>query len=104
MGPRHGVGGHVKVRSNRLVDLIVVGARLPSRPGRRLGGVWNLVERWSAEPPTNGCLEGTHHSVKDLVASIRTSTPSNDNPKPLVWDTTADEILDSHADILPADL
>ena len=32
----------------------------------------NLVERWFAELTTKWIKRGTHHSVKDLVASIRT--------------------------------
>jgi transposase len=58
----------------------------------------NLVERWFAELTTKWLKRGTHHSVKDLVASIRTwITNWNDDPKPYVWHKTADEILDSLA-------
>jgi transposase len=58
----------------------------------------NLVERWFAELTTKWIKRGTHHSVKDLVASIRTwITNWNDQPKPFVWHKTADEILDSLA-------
>jgi len=58
----------------------------------------NLVERWFAEITTKWIKRGTHHSVKDLVASIRTwITNWNDQPKPFVWHKTADEILDSLA-------
>ena len=58
----------------------------------------NLVERWFAELTTKWIKRGTHHSVKDLVSSIRTwITNWNDNPKPFVWHKTADEILDSLA-------
>lgn len=58
----------------------------------------NLVERWFAELTTKWLKRGTHHSVKDLVASIRTwVTNWNDDPKPYVWHKTADEILDSLA-------
>ena len=58
----------------------------------------NLVERWFAELTTKWIKRGTHHSVKDLVASIRTwITNWNDQPKPYVWHKTADEILDSLA-------
>jgi hypothetical protein len=40
----------------------------------------------------------THHSVKDLVASIRTWIQHwNDEPKPFIWHKTADEILDNLA-------
>ena len=58
----------------------------------------NLVERWFAELTTKWLKRGTHHSVKDLVASIRTWIANwNDDPKPYVWHKTADEILDSLA-------
>lgn len=58
----------------------------------------NLVERWFAEITTKWIKRGTHHSVKDLVASIRTwITNWNDNPQPFVWHKTADEILDNLA-------
>jgi transposase len=58
----------------------------------------NLVERWFAELTTKWIKRGTHHSVRDLVRSIRTWIAGwNDNPKPYVWHKTADEILDSLA-------
>ena len=58
----------------------------------------NLVERWFAELTTKWLKRGTHHSVKDLVASIRTwITGWNDDPKPYVWHKTADQILDNLA-------
>ena len=58
----------------------------------------NLVERWFAEITTKWLRRSTHHSVKDLVASIRTwITNWNDDPKPFVWHKTTDEILDSLA-------
>jgi transposase len=58
----------------------------------------NLVERWFAELTTKWITRGTHRSVRDLVASIRTWIANwNDNPKPFVWHKTADEILDSLA-------
>jgi len=58
----------------------------------------NLVERWFAELTTKWIKRGTHHSVKDLTASIRTwITNWNDEPKPFIWHKTADEILDSLA-------
>jgi transposase len=56
----------------------------------------NLVERWFAELTTKWIKRGTHRSVRDLVASIRTwITDWNENPKPFVWHKTADEILSS---------
>ena len=58
----------------------------------------NLVERWFAELTTKWLRRGTHRSVKELTASIRTwITNWNDDPKPFVWHKTADEILDSLA-------
>ena len=58
----------------------------------------NLVERWFAEITTKWIKRGTHRSVKELNASIRTwITNWNDDPKPYVWHKTADEILDSLA-------
>ncbi|MGZ4683056.1 MAG: IS630 family transposase [Acidimicrobiales bacterium] len=58
----------------------------------------NLVERWFAELTNKWLRRGTHHSVKELTASIRTwITGWNDDPKPFVWHKTADEILDSLA-------
>jgi transposase len=58
----------------------------------------NLVERWFGELTTKWLRRGTHRSVKELVASIRTwITDWNDNPRPFVWHKTADEILDSLA-------
>jgi transposase len=54
----------------------------------------NLVERWFAELTTKWLKRGTHHSVKELVASIRTwITNWNDEPRPFTWHKTADEIL-----------
>jgi transposase len=58
----------------------------------------NLVERWFAELTTKWIKRGSHRSVRDLVASIRTWINLwNDNPKPFVWHKSADEILDSLA-------
>ena len=58
----------------------------------------NLVERWFAELTTKWIKRGTHRSVRDLVASIRTWIAGwNENPRPFVWHKTADEILDSLA-------
>jgi transposase len=58
----------------------------------------NLVERWFAELTMKWIKRGTHRSVRDLVASIRTWITSwNDDPKPFIWHKTADEILDSLA-------
>jgi transposase len=58
----------------------------------------NLVERWFAELTTKWIRRGSHRSVTDLVASIRTWIADwNANPKPFVWHKTADQILDSLA-------
>ena len=58
----------------------------------------NLVERWFAELTNKWLRRGTHRSVKELAASIRTWINNwNDNPQPFVWHKTADEILDSVA-------
>ena len=58
----------------------------------------NLVERWFAELTNKWLRRGTHRSVRELTASIRTWITSwNDDPKPFVWHKTADEILDSLA-------
>src|SRR5712692_8011842 len=54
----------------------------------------NLVERWFAELTSKWLRRGTHRSVNQLIASIRTwITNWNDDPKPFVWHKTADEIL-----------
>jgi transposase len=58
----------------------------------------NLVERWFAELTNKWLRRGTHRSVTELVASIRTwITNWNDDPRPFVWHKSADEILDSLA-------
>jgi transposase len=58
----------------------------------------NLVERWLAELTNKWLRRGTHRSVKELAASIRTWINNwNDDPKPFIWHKTADEILDSVA-------
>ena len=58
----------------------------------------NLVERWFAELTTKWIKRGSHRSVRDLVASIRTWIANwNDDPKPYVWHKSADEILDGLA-------
>ena len=58
----------------------------------------NPVERWFAELTTKWIKRGSHRSVRDLVASIRTWIANrNDDPQPFVWHKTADQILDSLA-------
>jgi hypothetical protein len=52
----------------------------------------------SAKLTTKWLRRGTHRSVRELVASIRTwITNWNDEPNPFIWHKTADEILDSLA-------
>ncbi len=56
----------------------------------------NLVERWFAELTERWLRRGSHHSTRELVASIRTWTRlGNENPRPFVWHKTSDEILES---------
>jgi transposase len=58
----------------------------------------NLVERWFAELTQKWLKRGTHHSTRELVASIRTRIQHwNNEPQPFVWHKTADEILDNLA-------
>ena len=58
----------------------------------------NLVERWFAELTTKKLRRGTHRSVRQLNADIRTWIDSwNDAPKPFIWTKTADQILESIA-------
>ena len=58
----------------------------------------NLVERWFAELTTKWIKRGSHRSVRDLTASIRTWIANwNDEPRPFVWHKSADEILESIA-------
>jgi transposase len=58
----------------------------------------NLVERRFAELTTKWLRRGTHRSVRELIASIRTwITNWYDEPRPFVWHKTADEILASLA-------
>jgi transposase len=56
----------------------------------------NLVERWFSELTTKKLRRGTHRSVRELNADIRTWIETwNDEPKPFVWTKTADQILQS---------
>ena len=58
----------------------------------------NLVERSFAELTSKWLRRGTHRSVNELVASIRTwITNWNDQPQPFIWHKTADEILNNLA-------
>ena len=58
----------------------------------------NLVERWFAELTTKWLRRGTHRSVAELTSSIQSWIEAwNQDPRPLVWHRTADEILDTIA-------
>jgi transposase len=58
----------------------------------------NLVERWFAELTTKKLRRGAHRSVRQLNTDIRAWIETwNDDPRPFIWTTTADEILDSIA-------
>jgi transposase len=58
----------------------------------------NLVERWFGELTTKKLQRGTHRSVRELNADIRSWIASwNDHPRPYVWTKTADQILESIA-------
>ncbi len=58
----------------------------------------NLVERWFGELTDKWLRRGTHRSVRQLVASIRTWIERwNDDPLPYIWHKTADEILETLA-------
>jgi transposase len=58
----------------------------------------NLVERWFSELTTKKRRRGTHRSVRDVNADIRTWIDAwNENPRPYVWTKTAEEILESIA-------
>lgn len=58
----------------------------------------NLVERWFAELTNKKLRRGTHRSVRALNNDIREwITGWNENPRPLVWTKTAEQILESLA-------
>lgn len=58
----------------------------------------NLVERWFGELTTKKLQRGTHRSVRELNADIRSWIASwNDHPRPYIWTKTADQILESIA-------
>ena len=62
-------------------------------------GSWlNLVERWFAMLTEQQIKRGAHRSTHALEKAIRDYIVlTNENPKPLVWTKTADEILASVA-------
>lgn len=54
----------------------------------------NLVERWFAGLTGEAIRRGVFRSVPDLVAGIEAYlTAYNDDPKPLIWTATAEDIL-----------
>ena len=54
----------------------------------------NLVERWFRELTDKALRRGVFHSVPDLIAKIEDYLAAHNNdPKPLVWTATADDIL-----------
>ena len=58
----------------------------------------NLVARFSSEPTTTKIRRGTHRSVVSLERDIRAWIATRtENPRPDVWVTTADEMLESLA-------
>lgn len=66
------------------------------------GTSWiNLVERWFAELTTRKLRRGAHRSVAELNADIEEWVEHwNEDSKPYVWVSSADEILDSLAGML----
>jgi transposase len=58
----------------------------------------NLVERFIAELTSKWLRRGSHRSVAELQQSIQSWIDTwNQDPRPLVWSKTADEILDTIA-------
>jgi transposase len=58
----------------------------------------NLVERWFATLTEKQLRRGVHRSTKELEQAIRSYIDhNNQNPKPLIWHKSADQILDSVA-------
>ena len=58
----------------------------------------NLVERWFSELTAKQLHRGAHTSVEDLQDSINAWIEHwNNDPRPLTWHKTADEILDTLA-------
>jgi hypothetical protein len=77
-------------------DQLQIGSALLPRPTY---SSWiNLVERWFAALTDKALRRATHRSVKRLNQAIkRYIDVNNENPKPLTWTKTADEILASIA-------
>lgn len=63
------------------------------------GASWlNLVERWFATLTQKQIKRGVHRSTRELEAAIRHYLAVyNEDPKPLVWTKSADDILESVA-------
>ena len=58
----------------------------------------NLVERWFAELTRRMLRRSAHRSVTALETDIRTWVDHwNEDPRPFVWNKTADEILETLA-------
>jgi transposase/DNA-binding XRE family transcriptional regulator len=54
----------------------------------------NLVERWFRDLTDKALRRGVFHSVPDLIAAIENYLQvHNDDPKPLIWTATAEQIL-----------
>jgi hypothetical protein len=67
-------------------------ARIPQ------GAPQPVVERWFALLTEKQLRHGIHRSTKELEATIgKFIQQQNRNPKPFVWQKTADQILDSVA-------
>jgi transposase len=61
----------------------------------------NLVERWFAELTNRKLRRSAPRSVAELEADLKAWIQAwNEDPKPLVWTKTADEILDNLASYL----
>jgi transposase len=62
-------------------------------------GSWlNLVERWFGELTNRKLRRSAHRSVTELEADVEAWIDAwNDDPKPFVWNKTAEEILDNLA-------
>jgi len=55
----------------------------------------NLVERWFRDLTDKALRRGVFHSVPDLITAIEAYLQaSNDEPKPFIWTTSADAILE----------
>ena len=55
----------------------------------------NLVERWFRDLTDKALRRGVFHSVPDLITAIEDYLQaSNDDPKPFIWTTSAEAILE----------